>query len=596
MLCPYVDGASGAGAGGRGGVGGRGGSGGTGGVGTVGGIRSGPLVIEPTELSAGDTLHGEVTYDNTSSSTIIVTEIRIAARGPGATHAGGPYTDLVPALQNVVIRAHQSITLKASRTFTTADPAGRWEAYPTHLDASGAWVDGPSVAFDVVGSVGAGGGGAPTPSEGFSVGTQEWYIASWSGVSIWRSGINWASAYGSGAEVWRPEFLADLSGFSVFRHMDTNAVNHSKIERWSQRKLPTDPRNAEVYIDGSSPPDTTGMALEWQIDLCNRGQVDCWFTTPYLADDDYHRQQATLIKAKLQPNRRVYIELSNEVWNGAFSAYHQAIDAGQRLGLPGSNEWYKGIAHEMYRALQMYQIYSEVFGAQAMGSRVIRVFSESGNLDLTTQALKNVYHSSEWNPRGQRIDMIALAPYVGNGVSGASETLARWKGEVDSKVNSEPITYALNTHVKPYGIPLLGCYEAGMHHLSSADAWARHPDAYEAYQYMLERFSSKMNAPCALYTLHGVWEGKGAWGLFNNVGQSLAQAPKARGTKDWLANVSTRSSPWILVVVVIVIVLALAFCAWRVVAFSRAVELETQRRPPPEVERKSDPPVDSGTS
>jgi hypothetical protein len=343
--------------------------------------------------------------------------------------------------------------------------------------------------------------------------------------------------------------------------MDTNAVNWSKIRTWSQRKLPTDPGNQEIYIDGASPSTTTGMAVEWQIDLCNRANVDCWFTHPYLADDDYISQQATLIKAKLSPALRAYIELSNEVWNGSFSAFQQSIDAGKAGGLPGSNQYYQGIAHELYRALQMYQLYEGVFGEAAMGNRVIRVFSESGNLDLTTQALRNVYQSAQWNPYEQKIDMIALAPYIGNGVAGASETLTRWKSEVDSKVNGEPIATAKTQHCEAYNIPLLGCYEAGMHHLQTADAWARNPQAYDGYVYMLDRFATKMNGPCALYTAHGTWEPKGAWGLWNNVGQAVSAAPKARGTKEWIAGTATRartSSTLQMVVFVVLVLFTLA--------------------------------------
>jgi hypothetical protein len=448
------------------------------------------------------------------------------------------------------------VTLDAHRAFSAQDPAGEWEAYATHQDAGGGWHDAPSERFAVVASAGP----TPPPTGAMSVGTQEWFIAPWAGTTIYKSGVDWATAYASGADIWSPQFIADLAGFVVFRHMDTNATNWSKITRWSQRKLPTDPRNQEVYIDGGSPSDTTGMAVEWQIDLCNRANVDCWFTHPYLADDDYVRQQATLIKAKLSPALKVYVELSNEVWNGSFSAYQQAINAGKAGGLPGGNEWYQGIAHEMYRALQLYEIYEGVFGGSAMGSRVIRVFSESGNLDLTTQALRNVYGSAQWNPQGQHIDALMLAPYIGNGVDGAQETLSRWKSEVDSKVNGEPIATALS-QASSHHIPLLGCYEAGMHHLTHADAWARNPQAYDGYVYMLDKFATKMNAPCALYTLHGTWEPKGAWGLYNNVGQAAADAPKARATREWIAGTASRGLAvhvrWIVLAVLVVLLIVL---------------------------------------
>lgn len=525
------------------------GKGDTGDTTAVGGVVvSAALKLDKTVVALGQMINGTVTYTNASKAPVTLRTVTIAARGPGATNSQGPYTDLTPSQTNVTLQPKGTVTVKASRIFSASDRTGKWRAYATYQDASGNWHDSTTnVGFEVVASSGGGGGKddpvvppvnpvAPVAGK-MTLGTQEWFVTggsnNWAGTNLFIPNVNWATAYSSGTNIWNPQFLADLNGFSTFRHMDTNAVNWSKIASWNQRKLPTDPRNAEIYIDGSSPPDTTGMAVEWQIDLCNRANIDCWFTHPYLADDNYMRQQALLIKDKLKSGLKVYIELSNEVWNGAFSAFDQSIRAGQQGGLPGSSQWYQGIAHEMYRALQMYQIYQDVFGAGAMGTRVIRVFSESGNLDLTTQALNNVYRSSRWNPKGQKIDMMALAPYIGNGVDGAAETLERWKRDVDSKVNGEPIQTAVEQN-RSAGIPLLGCYEGGMHHLKNAHKFAENPIAYDAYMYMFDRFATKMNAPCNLYTLHGTWATGGAWGMYSRVGQPLSEAHKARAAHDWM--------------------------------------------------------------
>lgn len=591
-----VAGSSGQGGVSGGGAGGAG-AGGAGGVPAGGIVISASLSLDKTVVNVGQTVSGSVTYGNTSSVPIVLQMVTIAGRPPGATHSGGPFADLAPSLTAVTVPASGSVTLNASHMISATDTLGKWEAYSTYQDANG-WHDSPtSVSFQVqavcaaetdaqfcsrlakacgtvsgtdncgsartvqscglcvtgqacssnqcvatpagsggggAGGVGGSGGTGGSVSGKFSVGTQEWFIAGWAGTPVFKSGLNWATAYSSGADVWNPQFFADLQGYSTFRHMDTNAVNWSKITSWSQRKLPTDPANAAIYIDGASPSNTTGMAVEWQIDLCNRANVDCWFTHPYLADDDYIRQQAMLIKSKIKPGLKVYIELSNEVWNGTFSAFNQSLTAGQAGGLPGANQWYQGIAHEMYRAIQMYQIYQDVFGASAMGTQVVRVFSESGNLDLTTQALASVYKSTKWNPNGQKIDLMALAPYIGNGTDGADpNVLTKWKAEVDARTAGEPIATA-KSQTKNNGIPLIGCYEGGMHHLQNANVFAASPQAYDAYTYMLDKWAANMNGPCNLYTLHGAWSTGGAWGLYNAIGQPLTAAPKARAVKDWI--------------------------------------------------------------
>ena len=48
---------------------------------------------------------------------------------------------------------------------------------------------------------------------------------------------------------------------------------------------------------------------------------------------DYVREFARLVKGKLDPERRVYVEYSNEVWNGQFQQSKYATEQGQTLSL-----------------------------------------------------------------------------------------------------------------------------------------------------------------------------------------------------------------------------------------------------------------------
>ena len=121
-------------------------------------VISSPLVLDKLTVRAGDILNGTVTYQNTSASPIVVQTIGIAARPPGGTNAGGPYTNLTPSLPAQTIPPGATVTLAASRAFTSADPLGAWYSYTTYQDAAGAWHDSPNINFSVVDPSTAAGG------------------------------------------------------------------------------------------------------------------------------------------------------------------------------------------------------------------------------------------------------------------------------------------------------------------------------------------------------------------------------------------------------------------------------------------------------
>ena len=497
-------------------------------------IKASAIKLDKGSVAAGESIKATVTFSNTSPRGVSVLGLVIAGRAPGATHSGGPYTDFNPAKIATAIPANGSVTMSATLTPPANAKVGMWEAYPTYQDSDSQWHDSKSVYFTVTAPKGGTVGPAPS-AVGFNVGTQSWFFGDWTGNLIFQKNIDWANAYKNGVNIWNQTFLDDLKTYTTFRMMDANNTNWSGITSWAQRRQATDPNNATAaYMDPNTPPATPGLAIEWQIDLCNRGNVNCWFNIPIKADDDYMTQMATMIKAKLRPELKAYIELSNEVWNGQFSQFAIANNAGAAVKVPGSNIYYQGIAWEMYRALQMYQLFQNVFGQDAMGTRVIRVFSTSGNMDLHKQALANVYKNPQWNTSNQRIDLLASAPYPGGGHDGASSNaLNEFKSDVDRMIKGEPVKN-LEDDSKAYGIPMIGCYELGAGYYNNADAFSKNPQSYDAYKYMLDQLAQHLNGPCNIYTLYGTWKTGGAWGSYDHVGQSLTEAHKARSIKDWV--------------------------------------------------------------
>jgi hypothetical protein len=389
------------------------------------------------------------------------------------------------------------------------------------------------------------------PSGSMQIGTNFWYHTpnedNWSGETSLKSGINWSTAYGSGAQglaatnIWNDTFISELAPYAALRFMDWGNVNHSQITSWSQRMLPTDPKNAAVYIDSLSPANNPGMAYEWMIDLGNRTRKDIWICLPARSDVAYATQLATLIKAKLQPGLKVYIEYSNETWNGSFGQFQYTLDQGVAQHLPGSNQWYQGQAFAMKQSLGIFKAFEDVVGTAAMGTQVMRVFAYGGNMDTGRQALQSVYKSTTWNPTNQKIDMLAMAPYVGSGLDGASATIQsdfhRATVELESGEGGEigRIAFAVQD-LKTFGIPKLGAYEGGQHLLKNSQAWTSNPKIYDEYMYMLDRWSQYFTL-FVHYSHTGKWtndEYESSWGAKDHTGQPIADAHKYRALVNWV--------------------------------------------------------------
>lgn len=385
----------------------------------------------------------------------------------------------------------------------------------------------------------------PVTSNTMKVGTNFWYHTplddNWSGEAAMKPGIDWASAYGAGVgglgavNIWNEAWLSELAPYSTLRFMDWANTNWSGITSWSQRMLPTDPANYEAYSDPGSPPVNPGVAYEWFIDLCNRLQKDLWICLPAKADSNYWTQLATLIRDKLHPSRRCYVEYSNETWNGTFSQFQYTIDQGVAESLPGVNQYYQGQSYAVRQSVRIFAAFEAVFGHSAMGSRVVRVFAYGGNLDTGRQALRDVYQSGTHNPGGQVIDMLAMAPYIGSELDGSSPSIETEFHAAILTMESNEIAEMVADRAE-FAIARMGTYEGGQHLLANSQMWSENPAIYAEYLFMLDRWSAYFDL-FTHYTHTGRWTnavGQSSWGALDHTGQLLSDAHKYRAIVDWV--------------------------------------------------------------
>jgi hypothetical protein len=166
-------------------------------------------------------------------------------------------------------------------------------------------------------------------------------------------------------QIFTDEFLNAIQAacFSTLRFMNftiTNNINPAfpAVLEWHERKKP----DAATYYetnDGAAP----GGPWELVVELGNLTQKDIWVNVPVHATDDYVTQLANLVHDKLDPNLRVYVEYSNEVWNWGFWQAGWNLDKAATLGITHIQAYAR-------RTAEIAQIFSSVFGPGSLNDRV----------------------------------------------------------------------------------------------------------------------------------------------------------------------------------------------------------------------------------
>jgi hypothetical protein len=391
----------------------------------------------------------------------------------------------------------------ATATGGTSGSAG---ASMTGGTSGGAGASGTGGTSGGAGASGTGGTVAlanPAPGTGFFVGANFWRI-DWEGPDdFFQSGVDFATV----TDPYNPQLLSDLAPYHALRFMDWNLCNNSDNPQadWSTRKQQADSQTNEP------------IAFEWQIDLCNRTGKDYWVAIPFESDSSYWQNLAQLILAELDPTLRVYVEFSNEVWNGGFPQHDYAATQAGSLGLPGDDPaaaWY------VYASVRVYEAFEAVFGAG--NPRLVKVLSGqsawNGPCGWHVAALQN----ATINPNGTLPDVYAVAPYVfGTSMTELQDNVAGTAQRVADNVAC----------AQGIGLPVIS-YEGGTDSFAGDCTTLQHdPGMRDLYIQILDALvAAGMTGPFMHYTHVGA-----CWGLKERTSDSLGDSPKYQGVLDWLA-------------------------------------------------------------
>jgi hypothetical protein len=192
--------------------------------------------------------------------------------------------------------------------------------------------------------------------------------------------------------MFNPDFLARTEGYQSLRFMVPMMTNDSTLSTWADRPEPADVRW-----------NVNGWPVEVMVELSNRLNSHPWFTMPHLADDDFVRNFAAMVRDRLEPGLAAYVEYSNEVWNSQFTQNKWAGEQGMALGLDPT-PW--GAAWLFYakRSTEIHKLWAEVFGGRERLHMVTA--SQAGN-SFVAEQIMGFGDTAVWT------DSLAVAPYFG---------------------------------------------------------------------------------------------------------------------------------------------------------------------------------------
>ena len=205
-------------------------------------------------------------------------------------------------------------------------------------------------------------------------------------IRVWRPG------YGDETRTFYQGFKDRLGIYSTLRFMDwANTNNSPVVNYWNDV-----PQKTYYTMGGPK-----GVAIDYMIQLCNETGKNMWLCVPHMASDTFCNDVGYDISHSLNSNLRLYVEYSNEVWNGAFG---QSNWVNNNISDPtGANSLPRKYG---YRASQVMNTFRNQMTSVGRGGNITRVLSmQAANVWTVQEALIT---------GGSQCDAIACAPYFGH--------------------------------------------------------------------------------------------------------------------------------------------------------------------------------------
>lgn len=338
------------------------------------------------------------------------------------------------------------------------------------------------------------------------------------------------------AEPFLPAFLESIRGASVFRFMDWMHTNSQP-----NPELPQYTWGSRTRRESFTQTRRSGIAMEYVVMLSNLMKADPWICIPHGAPDALIQSYAEFFEQYLAPERKLFIEFSNELWNGAFGQgqYSYARPEGRAR-------------YVAERSFNMFRIFTEVFSDD---SRLVKIMpGHAGGADYNAELL-GLTSDNSINPHGITVDALAIAPYVGgalpnelaNADAEVSFTTEHLLDRLERLLSTEYLGFVTSnrTVAQNHGVRLIA-YEGG-HHLAPLAGEEnnsalveliyeanRHPRMRQIYRDMLSIWGEEGGELFAVFNTTNSYSKWGSWGLKETWNQPILDAPKYHAVREMI--------------------------------------------------------------
>ena len=259
-------------------------------------------------------------------------------------------------------------------------------------------------------------------------------------------------------QLFHPQFLDSISRYKVLRMMDWMETNHAK-DPLARRRTPRQPLTEPIHPLDQDEYNPLLNQRDWEIDLlweeraqatdarfstdkgvpieimtrlANQLGADPWFNMPHQASNHFMWAFAQVTLEELDPNRLVFIEFSNEVWNSGFG---QSVWVEQQAIAKWPDSAYT--SHELryiwhgMRSAEMCNIWKDTWGDQAHRVRCV-LNTQAANLWVGEHMLDCPLY--EEAPCDRFHDIVAIAPYFGQhiGNSAYESIVQQWADNLET--------------------------------------------------------------------------------------------------------------------------------------------------------------------